>query len=447
VPSSLASIAANRHTEPAKLSRDVRGELDWIVMRSLEKDRQRRYQTASAFGDDIQRYLHDEPVYACPPSAAYRFRKLARRHKGTLTTVATLAGILLAASVFSTWQAVRATRALKAESAARSDADAAKLLAKAEAQKAKTEAAIAQAVNDFLNQDLLEQAMPGFVPYDRYKEPTADLKLLTVLDRAAEKLEGRFAEQPLVEAALRHTIGHAYFNLDNVNRGALHMQRAVELREAHLGKEHPDTLTSMMYLAWMKNEPDDMTRVVETQRRVLGIDHRDTLSSMFALAMVTGVKGEQTGDNRYIARAIELYRQTLEAQRIALGEDDTQTAYTRFVLANTLASNAGKDGIPAVDDREIEAMFRQALAVQRKYRRDATWHTYDITKRFGQFLNSRQRYEEAEALLQDALQRLQSLPGAPLEMAATLAQELDAVYQNWGKPERADQWKRRQRNN
>jgi eukaryotic-like serine/threonine-protein kinase len=80
----LPTLAANRGTEPAKLTRLVRGELDWIVMKALEKDRNRRYETANAFAQDVQRYLADEPVLACPPSAWYRLRKFARRNKGAL---------------------------------------------------------------------------------------------------------------------------------------------------------------------------------------------------------------------------------------------------------------------------------------------------------------------------------------------------------------------------
>src|SRR5438874_11936922 len=71
--------------EPARLSKLMRGELDWIVMKTLEKDRNRRYETASGFAADVQRYLSDEPVEACPPSAGYRLRKFARRNKGSLT--------------------------------------------------------------------------------------------------------------------------------------------------------------------------------------------------------------------------------------------------------------------------------------------------------------------------------------------------------------------------
>jgi WD40 repeat protein/serine/threonine protein kinase len=94
---SLPSISAQRQTEPAKLTRLVRGELDWIVMKALEKDRNRRYETANGFAQDVQRYLADEPVQACPPSAWYRFRKFARRNKVTLATATTVAVAVLVA--------------------------------------------------------------------------------------------------------------------------------------------------------------------------------------------------------------------------------------------------------------------------------------------------------------------------------------------------------------
>jgi WD40 repeat protein/serine/threonine protein kinase len=107
----LLAISAQRQTEPAKLARLVRGELDWIVMKCLEKDRNRRYETAAALAADVQRYLADEPVLACPPSAWYRFRKLARRHRRALVPVAALAlaalvGVGALAVAFSlVWQA------------------------------------------------------------------------------------------------------------------------------------------------------------------------------------------------------------------------------------------------------------------------------------------------------------------------------------------------------
>ncbi|HUG66887.1 MAG TPA: protein kinase [Pirellulaceae bacterium] len=107
----LPSVAAHRKLEPKKLSALVRGELDWIVMKALEKDRVCRYETANGFAADIERYLSDEPVEACPPSAAYRFTKFARRNKVVMTTVGLIAGALLLGTIVSTWQAIRASKA------------------------------------------------------------------------------------------------------------------------------------------------------------------------------------------------------------------------------------------------------------------------------------------------------------------------------------------------
>jgi serine/threonine protein kinase/WD40 repeat protein len=107
----LAAISSRRRTEPAQLGKVLRGELDWIVMKALEKDRTRRYETANGLARDLQRYLADEPVEACPPSAGYRLRKLVRKYKQPLAAAAASALLLLASVVVSTWEAVRAIRA------------------------------------------------------------------------------------------------------------------------------------------------------------------------------------------------------------------------------------------------------------------------------------------------------------------------------------------------
>jgi serine/threonine protein kinase len=107
----LANVAANRGTEPAKLSKLMKGELDWVLLKALEKDRTRRYETANALARDIQRYLSDEVVEARPPSAGYRLRKLARRHRALLATISAFAVVLTATTGFSAWQAYRASQA------------------------------------------------------------------------------------------------------------------------------------------------------------------------------------------------------------------------------------------------------------------------------------------------------------------------------------------------
>ena len=115
----LASISAHRKTEPVRLARLVRGELDWIVMKSLEKDRSRRYETANGFAKDIQRYLEGDPVEACPLSASYKLKKFARKHRAALATIGAFAFLLVAATLVSAGLAVWANRerlrAVKAE--------------------------------------------------------------------------------------------------------------------------------------------------------------------------------------------------------------------------------------------------------------------------------------------------------------------------------------------
>jgi eukaryotic-like serine/threonine-protein kinase len=122
----LVSISAQRQTEPAKLMKLMRGELDWIVMKCLEKDRDRRYETANGFAADLMRYLNDEPVKACPPSALYRVRKFSRRNKRIFATAGVVMVALVLGTAISAWQAIRATSAeglaekrLEAESEAR----------------------------------------------------------------------------------------------------------------------------------------------------------------------------------------------------------------------------------------------------------------------------------------------------------------------------------------
>ena len=148
----LPSLAACRQTEPARLTKLVHGELDWIVMKALEKDRARRYETANALARDVECYLAGDPVEAGPPSAGYRLRKLVRKHRAALTTASLFAALLVAGTIVSTWEAIRATRAESAErkeqentKAALDAAQDSEVMARASERKAKDNAAKAYA--------------------------------------------------------------------------------------------------------------------------------------------------------------------------------------------------------------------------------------------------------------------------------------------------------------
>jgi serine/threonine protein kinase len=294
-----STVSERRGVDGRRLGQTLRGELDWIVMRALEKDRERRYESASAFAADVQRYLNDEAVAACPPSAGYRLRKYFRRNRRPLVMAGVVAAALITATAVSIWQAARAIEAQHQAEADRDRAQTAEGTAKTnleramEAEKrATTEAAIARAVNDFLQRDLLGQVIS--VP--EFSEASAGNQPLTVreaLDRAAARIGDRFRDQPLVEAAIRTTIGVAYIRLYRSGNGLAvpHLERALKLRQDHLGPNHSDTLASMNSLASAYQREDRhreaialLERRLESGKAKLGPDHPETLAFMADLA-------------------------------------------------------------------------------------------------------------------------------------------------------------------
>jgi tetratricopeptide (TPR) repeat protein len=220
----LQAIAARRQTEPAKLRSLVRGELDWIVMKALDKDRGRRYQTAGALGHELQRYLHDEPVDACLPSASYRLAKFARRNRGFLLTVSLVATTLLVGLAVSISQAVRATNAerlaetrLSMERQAHRDADLARAMAESSAADARqavdemyTEVAEKWLVHEpqmeLVQREFLQKACKFYEEFAR-QSPGMDagVRLETALaSRRVAEIQHRLGQPDLAEDAFRH---------------------------------------------------------------------------------------------------------------------------------------------------------------------------------------------------------------------------------------------------
>lgn len=259
----LREVAHRRDTDPIKLTKQIRGDLDWIVMKALEKDRTRRYDTANAFAEDLRHHLVDEPVNAGPPSRMYRVSKLLRRHKAAISTTIIVFGILVISAVISTLKSIEVTKAR---------------------DTARQEAAISNAVNGFLTHDLLASADPD-------QEPDRDLKVRTVLDRTAANVTRRFKDQPLVEASIQFTLGSTYQSLGELEKAREHIQRSLELRLANLGPDAPDTLSSRSKAAELtRGDSDNATAeaevraVLQARERVLGPEHRDTIASRAVLA-------------------------------------------------------------------------------------------------------------------------------------------------------------------
>jgi tetratricopeptide (TPR) repeat protein len=357
-----STVSERRGVDERRLHQLLQGELDWIVMKALEKDRNRRYESASALAADVQRYLTDEPVQASPPSAGYRLRKFARRNRRSLVTAGVIAAALITATAVSIWQAARATEAQHQAEAdrrqsdadrkqaeadrkqAETDRDRAKTAegeaktnlerAKEEKNRADTEAAIARAVNDFLQGDLLGQVFS--VPeFSELSAGNPDLTVREALDRAAARIGDRFRDQPLVEAEIRMTIGSAYILLLRPRSGVAvpHLKRALELRQDNLGPDHPETLASMNRLANAYSSVGQHRKAIDLHQRRLeigkatfGPDHPKTLAFTSNLAGTYCYGGQWD-------LSVPLYEQVLDKQRTICGPKDPATLDTMHYLA------------------------------------------------------------------------------------------------------------------
>jgi serine/threonine protein kinase/tetratricopeptide (TPR) repeat protein len=319
------TVSANRKADARQLDRTIRGELDWIVMKAMEKDRTRRYETANDFAADLMRYLGEQPVEACPPSAWYRFGKLARRNRVALITTTVVAVSLAGSTAVSIWQAMNA-RAAAAEASRRADES--------------------RQVVEYLATDVFfGAAAPGM---RRGRSVTVG----EMLDRADATLGERYLKQPLVEASVRMALAWSYYMLLDSGRAEQNVARAVQIREQYHGPEHPATLealdrqASILCLAQKKLTAERIARrVLAARRRVLGPAHADTLSTQADLAQTVSDLGRQDEAEGLAAQAEELALRSLGTEHdVTLG------------LQGILGLIAQRRG----DLDRAEALFRQA---------------------------------------------------------------------------------------
>jgi serine/threonine protein kinase/DNA-binding SARP family transcriptional activator len=311
----LASLAAQRRTEPARLAKQLRGDLDWIVMKAIDKDRTRRYETANGFARDIQRHLAGDPVEAGPPSAWYKLRKFARKHRAVLVTIASFAALLLFAATVGTYLAIRATNAERRASG--------------EAERAKRSAAESETVRRFLENNLLAAARPKGEEGGLGKDAT----IRQAVDAAQSRIAETFKDQPVVEAAVRATLGTTYWHLGEYSSAIRELERAVKLREFHLGSDHPHTLDTGNELAvayrGAGRMPEAITMHEATLKRresKLGPDHPDTLESRNNLAYAYLDVGRTQ-------EAIKLLEAILKLQESKVGPDHPDALGRRNNLA------------------------------------------------------------------------------------------------------------------
>jgi len=441
-----AESAGRRQTQPARLASQIRGDLDWITLKALEKDRTRRYATANALSLDVRRYLNNEPVAAGPPGAAYRVRKFARRHRVGVG-VAAMAAILLLSVV--SLMVVQGRRIAQ------------------ERDRANQEAATAKQVSDFL------------VGLFRVSDPSeargATLTAREILANGASRLDSSLRDQPAVQARLYTTIGEVYTGLGLYDDAARLLEKALDTQKRLLGNGATETLVTANDLAnayWFQkkySQAEPLYKyVVDQRRQVLGAEHADTLRAKYDLASLYIMESRWE-------EAETLALETIAAQTRSLGAEHPDTVESSANLASmyfrlkrysdALPINVrvlalqrrirGNDhpltltsihNLATVYDQlgrygDAEPMYLEAIEGRARVMGDEHPRTLMVRGLLAAMYVKQKRYKEAETLALAAYLGLLHVGGADNPDTRAAIQQLIDLYSAAGDSETAAQWR------
>jgi eukaryotic-like serine/threonine-protein kinase len=394
----LTEVARKRQTDPQMLARQLRGELDSIALKALEKERSRRYASAVEFAADIRRYLNNEPVLAVPPSLAYRAQKFALRYRVALATTLAFAMVLIVASIVSIRQSIRANR----------------------------EAAASQRVTDFMTQ-MFKVADPG-------EARGSSVTAREILDKASKDIDTGLANDPQLQARMMNTMGAVYDNLGLFSQAEPLLHRALEIRRQRYGDRNKDTLQSMYDLAevltWTGKaaEAEKLCREsFEGRKSLLGPEDRDTLTSMSWLGWILFIEG------RY-PEAEKQDRDALEMAKQALGPNDKVTLAAMSRLGIVL-NVQGKH-------QEAEPLLRQVVETRRQILGPEYPDTLTSTNNLANLLRSEKKLAEAEKLDRDTFPIYQRLYGPENSKTLIVEENLAVDVKDQGRYAEAEKLER-----
>ena len=402
----LITVARQRHAAAVKLIHLVRGDLDWIVMKSLEKDRTRRYETASGFASDIEHFLKNEPVVARPPTTVYRFQKLVRRNKVVFAAGTAVALSIIAGLVFSTWLYFR-------EKAARREAD--------------REAMHDQQVALFL-EDMLKGVGPGVALGQ-------DTTLLRgILDKTVERVTTDLKDQPEVQAEICNTIGEVYRALGQSGQAEEMHRTARALQGKAAGVKGSEVATSLNDLALVLRDQGKLAEAESLQREALdlrrkfyGNEHVQVASSLNNLALVLRSEGK-------LAESERLQREALAMQQKLLGPENLDVA-TSLNNLGWVMRDEGKFN-------DAESCFRQSLAMQQKLQGSNQPGVAITLDNLAFVLREESRLAEAETLERQSLAMQRKLFGPEHPSVATALNNLALILSLQGNLQEAEQTSR-----
>jgi non-specific serine/threonine protein kinase/serine/threonine-protein kinase len=347
-----SEVAGRRRTDPSRLIGSLKGDLDRIAMKALEKDRTRRYGSPTEFAADIGRYLRDEPVQARSPSVGYKAQKFLRRHK--LGVGIASAGILLLIGFACAmgWQARRIA----------------------------LERNQAEWVSDFL--------IRLFLTADPSEARGGEVTARKLLDRGADRIDREPPNDPVLQARLMTMLGRTYHGLGLYPKAKHLLEKSVEIQRRQLGLDHEDTLATLHTLALVYNDQGRFSEseaayreAIEHERRVLGTTHPLTLTSMGNLAVTLYLQGR-------LAESETLQRQCFELRRQVRGNEHLETLASAMNLVLVYRAQGRFS--------EAEALLLKTINTLRRARGEDHPETLRAEHNLALLLNDLGRYSEAE---------------------------------------------------
>lgn len=360
-PEFLQQVCDARRCSIAEVQRDVRGDLDWIVMRAIARDPEERYGSALALGEDIERYLRVEPVSAGPPSRTYLARKFVRRHRGPVAASLALLLVIVAGGATSAVFAIRENRARLA---------------------AERQTEITDRINHFLNRIL---ASPNPSMQGR------DIKAIDLITDAERDVERLFGDEPLIEAGVRRTIGRTYLGLGEMARADIQLSDAMQLREAHLDAAHAEVLQSRLDMAFLRANQGRLAEAeTEYDRCISGWQSRpDHLSTPLYWDAINGLA------NVYLQQGHFDEAERLLTRLIAHFRSDDPDAEALADALNNLAAIRYNQNLVS----ECAGLLQESLAIYELNRDDSFPAVLELRGNLGSLLLMEGRLDEAEILL------------------------------------------------
>lgn len=438
-------VAERRRLKPSELARRTRGDLDWIILKAIADDPDRRYASAAEFAADLEQHLSHQPVSAGPPSLRYRAGKFVRRHR---TGVAAAALVALALVLGVAGTSVGLLRAREAERQAVE-----------QAARADREAETARRVSDFLT-EVFDVSDPGG---SRGNEVTAR----ELLDNAANRIETQLHDQPLMRARMMHTLGRVFGQLGLYERSESLLDAALSTRREKLGGRHPDVAESLVALGSVYRDLGRLDEALATSREGLdirrsqpGSDLGEIADTLFLIGVVHYRKGryeaaetemrralvlaERThgpaspevarilnmlsgpySDRGLYAEAEQLNRRALEIRRAAIGDNQRDTAVSLLNLARAVGGLGRLDEAITLQE-EAFAILQDVLGPEHATVRQAM-------SNLGYNLFRAGRHEEARPHLERALQLDRGDPAVRSNLVASRCTNLGLVYWKLGR--------------